>query len=151
MSILKGVKDHREVILYDHNGKEMSVDIRPLSYDESLQIKQATVGQHEDIASSIYMNMQTSILCVSFGTISDEWDFDSIESLWTAKWIEQVANEILKLTGEEAKADEEEIFYFLVYRMHISPRDIPYLTWQQVQGLINQHNITVKKEQKKNG
>lgn len=151
MSILKGVTDSREVILYDHEGREVAVDIKPLSYDESLQIKQATPDKDTDIPDAIFLNMKTSVLCVALGTVSDEWDIEVIESLWPAEWIEQVANEILKLTGEDAANDEEEVFYFLVYHMHISPRDIPYLTWQQVQGLINQHNKSIKKENKKHG
>lgn len=117
LSLAQGIKQIEEVTV-EHEGETYEIEVRPLRHSEAKQVQsilsrgvkvnQKKVGKSESQA----MEVDTVVLveaqydawlkASALGTIDPEWTAQTIDQTWQPKWIEEVGEKVMEISGIES-------------------------------------------------
>jgi hypothetical protein len=124
MALAEGIKQI-EVVTVEHDGQTYEIEIRPLRHTEAKQIQgilsrgvkvnQKKIGKNESQAVEVDTVALTEaqydawLKASALGTLDEEWTIQSIDGTWKPKWIEQVGEKVMEISGIDSPQKRKEL------------------------------------------
>jgi hypothetical protein len=123
LALAQGIKQI-EVVTVEHEGTSYEIEIRPLRHTEAKQIqgilsrgvkvnqkqigKNASQAVEVDTVALAEAQYDAWLKSAALGTVDAEWTTQTIDESWKPKWIEEVGEKVMEISGIDSPSKRKE-------------------------------------------